>query len=111
MGRWTGRSLLGAAAEENMVLKTGKCGTAKNSACFVIGVKEERILPQQSVSLLLTCSISLSNVICLWQGITWDALLFPFDLLYILLCTPISFENKMLFKCLTGSFSFADLFL
>lgn len=29
---------------------------------------------------------------CLWQGGTWDALLFPFDLLYILLCTPISFR-------------------
>lgn len=60
--------------------------------------------------LLLTCSLSLSHVGCLWQGITWDALLFPFHVLYILLCIPSSSENKTLRECLTGSFSFSDLF-
>jgi len=85
--------------------------TAESGACFVVGLNGGRILAQQSISLLLTCSVSLSHVICLWQDITWDALLVPFDLLYVLLCTPISFENRMLRECLTGSFSFTDLFL
>lgn len=30
----------------NMVLEIGKCGTAKTGACFVTGLKEDRILAQ-----------------------------------------------------------------
>lgn len=87
-----------------------------NSACwnqgiFAIGVNGGRVFVQWSALWLLTCSVGLSHAVCLWQGVTWDALWFPFDLLYILLCTPISFENKMLCECLTGSFSFTDLLL
>lgn len=84
--------------------------TAETGVCFVSSPNGRRVLAPRSVSLLLTCSVSLSYVMCLWQGIIWDAFLLPFDLLYILLCTPLSFENKMLCECLAGSFSFTDLF-
>lgn len=36
--------------------------TAETGACFIIGLNGGRILAQQSVSLLLTCSVSLSHV-------------------------------------------------
>lgn len=91
--------MLCTAAEDNVLPKTGS----------VVSV----LLREAGFDLTkVHCnSEPICRFICLWQGGTWDALLFPFDLLYILLYTPISFESKILCECLEGSFSFTDLFL